>query len=106
MVKLNREKLLEKYSIGAVYISPAAIEYSTSKIQTRYWCEANKEELLADYFFHMQCPPSDQCYTNRFDDFGVRPNCELTNEEIEWVELEYKLRLAISCDKDQIKFVI
>jgi len=93
---LTRKELHSKYSEDVRYISPAAIHYSTSEIPEHFWCAGTVEDILGDYVKHMLNPPSGRCYTVIKSTDGVfRCAFEPEVEELEWLTIEYSLRMAI-----------
>jgi len=53
--------LIHKYSIGIIYVSPAAIDYFDSKIRRTYYCEATIDQIINDYAFHYINIPTNNC---------------------------------------------
>ena len=107
----TQKELFDKYGTNSVYISPAAIDYFDSKIRTSYYCEAKFEDLLKDYTDHTLFPPTKQCsYLPRVGDDGIIRNggFSITNDEIEWLFIEYKLRCALKhfTDSNKIEFIV
>jgi hypothetical protein len=101
--------LLEKYSTRHPYISPVSEHCSSDKIPTRFWCKATPEQLLADYVTHAIDIPSKKCEYCKISlsdgvlrDFGL----SLTDEEKQWLLIEFKLRNALVYGKAIANFVV
>lgn len=94
---ITNKELLDKYNTGRVYISPAAVEYPDGRIRTHYYCSGTAKEVLRDLMSHLLFPPTERCYKLPKVEYGVlRPgNWEMTDKEMEWLWVEYKLRIAL-----------
>jgi hypothetical protein len=108
---LTQEELFDKYGTNNVYVSPAATDYFDSKIRISYYCEAKAKELLKEYADHMLFPPTYRCLDlPRVRDDGVVRDGGLSikNEEIEWLEMEYKLWYALNhyTDRNKVTFIV
>lgn len=104
-MKTNND-LIKKYSTGQVYISPGGIDYDDNRLRTHYYCEGKPDQLIGDYLDHMSRPVSQRCSKlPKFSEDGVlRPaGIDITEEEIKWLEIEYKLREAINLAKHKLR---
>jgi hypothetical protein len=94
---ITKNYLLKKYSTGAVYTSPATIDYFDNKLRSFYWCSGKISDILEDYNSLLLYPPTKRCkLLKKVDDDGVlRSEENITSEELDWLWMEYKLRNAI-----------
>jgi hypothetical protein len=105
---ITENELCKRYSTGAIYVSPAAIDYFDSKIRTFYYCEAEFGDLLRDYIEHLLFPPTDKCFNFPKPTDGVIRGGGMTmsDEEIKWASVEYELRSALNnFTGSKVKFV-
>ena len=108
---LTQKELFDKYGTNNVYVSPAAVDYFDSKIRTSYYCEAKANELVKEYANHMLFPPTYRCLDlpRAHDDGVIRDRgFSMTNGEIEWLGVEYKLRCALNnfTDCNKVVFIV
>jgi len=92
-------ELYEKYSTGTRYISPAAIEYPDSNMRSSYRCKTHFGTILREYLDHLYWPPTNRCrqIPVSYDSIIRAPDgADLTEKEIEWASIEYRLREAIN----------
>ena len=92
---MNRQELLDKYSTGHRYISPAAEYYPGGWPPDRYWCEADIDELEIEYARHLLEVPTERCHSIKISNTSIYAPLDHTEEEFDWANIEYKLRMAI-----------
>jgi len=108
---ITEKELFNKYSTGSVYISPAAMDYDDSRLRTYYWCYGSFKEIMRELMIHLLFPPTDRCFKfPKIEYDGVlRPgNVEMTEKEMGWLWVEYKLRTALNSGyrKNKVYFTV
>ena len=103
---ITNSYLLDKYSTGVMCIFPGCRYFADSKMRNDYHCEAAIDQIIEDYASHLMAMPIGRCIDFRmpFDGDGClrTGGVSITEEEISWLFMEYKLRRSL-CKYDGIK---
>lgn len=104
---MDRDVLLSKYSTGRRYISPAMINYPSGTVPTYYWCSGTYDDFLKDYKQHLNEPPNTRVLDVEQSVDGLfRAPFKLTQIELDWLYIEYKLRKSLESGKAVLEFVL
>ncbi len=94
---ITQKELNDKYGTGVIYISPLSAHSPDGKLNPSYWCQAHLGDIIRDYVDHLNMPPTDRCRQISISyDGAIRSDMDLTDEELEWAFVEYKLREAMN----------
>lgn len=107
---ITQKELNDKYGTGVIYASPSSAHSADGKLNPSYWCQAHLGDILRDYMDHLYWPPTGRCrHIEPSYDGAIRTDMpNITDEELEWAHVEYKLREAINrCfGSNNVEFVV
>lgn len=94
---ITQKELNDKYGTGVVHTEPASLHSPDGKLRPSYWCNARFGDILRDYMDHLYWSVGRARHIEPSRDGVIRSDMpDLTDEELEWAHVEYKLREALN----------